>query len=125
MKGGTGLRGKKVGLALGGGGARGLAHIGVLEVLEREGIPIDVIAGTSAGALAGALYAQGQGISVMKDLAMDLSRRRLASLVDLTLPKTGFVQGKKIKELLELVLSGKTEFSDFSKPSILGKRSAT
>jgi len=45
---------KKVGLALGSGAARGLAHIGVLEVLEREGIPVDMIAGASAGALVGA-----------------------------------------------------------------------
>ena len=45
---------RKVGLALGSGAARGLAHIGVLEVLEKEGIPVDVIAGTSAGAVIGA-----------------------------------------------------------------------
>jgi len=45
----------KVGLALGGGAARGLAHIGVLEVLQKEGIPIDMIAGTSAGAAIGAI----------------------------------------------------------------------
>lgn len=52
------MRKPKVGLALGGGGARGLAHIGVLRVLERENIPIDVITGTSAGALIGAMYSQ-------------------------------------------------------------------
>lgn len=52
-------RGKKIGLALGGGGVRGLAHIGVIKVLEREGIPIDVIAGTSAGSLIGGAYAAG------------------------------------------------------------------
>jgi NTE family protein len=51
--------GKKVGLALGGGGVRGLAHIGVLKVLEQEGIAIDLIAGTSAGALIGGAYASG------------------------------------------------------------------
>ena len=49
---------KTVGLALGGGAARGLAHIGVLEVLEKEGIPIDMIAGTSMGAIVGAIYAR-------------------------------------------------------------------
>lgn len=52
--------GKKVGLALGGGGVRGLAHIGVLNVLEQEGIEIDLIVGTSAGALIGGAYAAGQ-----------------------------------------------------------------
>ena len=50
---------KRIGLALGGGGARGLAHIGVLAVLEREGIPIDLIVGTSIGALIGGAYASG------------------------------------------------------------------
>ena len=52
--------GKKVGLALGGGGVRGFSHIGVLNVLEEEGIDIDVIVGTSAGALIGGAYASGQ-----------------------------------------------------------------
>lgn len=51
--------GKKVGLALGGGGVRGLAHIGVIQVLEKEGIEIDLIVGTSAGALIGGAYAAG------------------------------------------------------------------
>jgi len=57
------LQKRKIGLALGSGAARGLAHIGVLEVLEKEGIPIDMIAGTSAGALVGALYTQGKTVS--------------------------------------------------------------
>ena len=52
--------GKKVGLALGGGGVRGFSHIGVLNVLEEEGIEIDLIVGTSAGALIGGAYASGQ-----------------------------------------------------------------
>jgi NTE family protein len=55
--------GKKVGLALGGGGVRGFSHIGVLKVLEEEGIGIDLIAGTSAGALIGGAYASGQSPS--------------------------------------------------------------
>ncbi len=52
--------GKKVGLALGGGGVRGFSHIGVLNILEKEGIDIDLIVGTSAGALIGGAYASGQ-----------------------------------------------------------------
>ena len=63
----------KVGLALGGGAARGLAHIGVLEVLEREGIPIDMIAGTSIGALVGALYAMRGNITRIEELADGMS----------------------------------------------------
>src|SRR5690554_2672479 len=50
---------KKVGVVLSGGGAKGFAHIGVLKVLEEAGIPIDYIAGTSMGAIIGALYASG------------------------------------------------------------------
>jgi NTE family protein len=51
----------RIGLVLSGGGARGLAHVGVLKVLEREGVPIDAIAGTSMGAIIGGLYASGMG----------------------------------------------------------------
>ena len=57
---------RKVGLALGSGAARGLAHIGVLEVLEKQGIPVDMIAGASAGAAVGALYAQSLDASKIK-----------------------------------------------------------
>ena len=56
----------KVGLALGGGGARGLAHIGVLKVLEKENIPIDLITGTSMGAIIGAVYALTKDISAIE-----------------------------------------------------------
>jgi NTE family protein len=107
---------KKVGLALGGGAARGLAHIGVLEVLEKEGIPIDRIAGTSAGAAVGALYAQGRNTGAIKALALDLNWKRLASLVDLALPKTGFIQGKKIKEQLKSIIGGDIKFSNLKIP---------
>ena len=106
---------RKVGLALGGGAARGLAHIGVLEVLEKEGIPIDMIAGTSAGAVVGALYAQGKDTEQLKDLATGMSWRRLAPLVDLALPKTGFIGGRRIKKLLKLII-GDISFADLRIP---------
>jgi NTE family protein len=59
--------GQRIGLALGGGGARGFAHIGVLKALEDEGIPIDIIAGTSMGAIIGAAYACGISPSVLRE----------------------------------------------------------
>lgn len=70
----------KVGLALGGGGARGIAHIGVLRVLEAEGIPIHTIAGTSFGSIVGAMYAQNPSIEslyqrVIEFLKSDRFRR--------------------------------------------------
>ena len=83
----------KVGLALGGGSARGLAHIGVLEVLEKEKIPFDMIAGTSAGALIGALYACGSNAVEIKKTITSMSLIDRARMIDLALPKTGLIAG--------------------------------
>jgi len=109
------LQKRKIGLALGSGAARGLAHIGVLEVLEKEGIPIDMIAGTSAGAVIGALYADGKDAGQIKGLVLDMSWKRLAPLVDLALPKTGFIGGRKVKEQLKLSI-GDIGFADLKIP---------
>jgi len=106
---------KKVGLALGGGAARGLAHIGVLEILEKEGVPVDMIAGTSVGAAVGALYAQGKPASQIKELALNMGWRRMVSLVDLTLPRSGFIEGTGIKNLLKSIM-GDIDFSDLKIP---------
>ncbi len=59
----------KIGLVLSGGGAKGFAHIGVLEVLEKEGIPIDYIVGTSIGSIMGGLYAIGYNSQQLKEFA--------------------------------------------------------
>jgi NTE family protein len=109
------MRKRKIGLALGGGAARGLAHIGVLEVLEKEGIPVDMIAGTSAGAAIGALCAQGKPASQIKELALKIGWVQFLSLVDLALPRSGFVEGTKIKNLLKSII-GDIDFNDLSIP---------
>ncbi len=106
---------KKVGLALGSGAARGLSHIGVLAVLEREGIAIDMIAGTSIGALIGALYAQQKDASRIKNLAMNMSSKKLAFLVDPALPRTGLIRGRKIEDMLKSIL-GDIEFKNSKLP---------
>src|SRR5882672_8918960 len=62
----------KIGVALGGGGARGLAHIGVLKVLEEEDIPVHAMAGTSVGALIGALYAAGVSTTEMEEMSQEI-----------------------------------------------------
>jgi len=110
------VRKRKIGLALGGGAARGLAHIGVLEALQKEGIPIDMIAGTSAGAAIGAIYAQGKDFDLIRKLTTDLDWKRLASLVDLALPKTGFIEGKKIIDLFRTIIGEDIKFSDLKIP---------
>lgn len=106
----------KVGLALGGGAARGLAHIGVLEVLQKEGIPIDMIAGTSAGAAIGAIYAQSKDATLVKNLVLNLDWKAATSLVDLALPKDGFIKGKKIADYLRTIIGGDIEFADLKIP---------
>jgi NTE family protein len=106
---------KKVGLALGGGYARGLAHIGVLEVLEREGIPIDLISGTSIGALIGALYAKEKDAALIKKQATQLDWIGMTSLVDLILPKSGFIGGKRVTNLLRRFI-GDVQFKDLEIP---------
>lgn len=106
---------KKVGLALSGGYAWGLGHIGVLEVLEREGIPIDMMAGTSIGALIGALYAYQEDAGKIKEQSLLLNWMGTISLVDLALPKSGLIGGKRITNLLRRFI-GNVSFKDLNIP---------
>jgi NTE family protein len=107
---------KKIGLALSGGAARGLAHIGVLEVLRKEGIPIDMIAGTSAGAVAGAVYAWNPDINRMEKEVLAVNWMKIAPLLDLSLFKSGLIKGTKIKSLLASYIGGNIKFSDLKIP---------
>ena len=107
---------KTIGLALGGGSARGLAHIGVLEVIEREDIPIDLVAGTSAGAIIGALYAAGVNPAIMKDYVLSFDKAQRRRLLDLTLPKSGIIQGDKIIEEMKNLMGGDKTFAELRKP---------
>lgn len=110
-----GLHGKKVGLALGSGAARGLAHIGVLKVLEREGIALTAIAGTSIGALIGALYASGVSVERMEEVALNVDWKRLARLIDPIFPTSGLIDGKKVAHFIAEILPVRT-FEDLHIP---------
>ena len=91
----------KVGLALSGGGARGLAHIGVLKVLEQEGIPVDFLAGTSMGGVIAAGYAAGLSPEFMEQEALCMGRlRNLITLMDRSLPRLGLFEGQRVQEYL-------------------------
>jgi len=101
-------KGTIVGYALGGGSARGLAHIGVLKALENHGIFPDVVAGTSMGAVIGALYCGGLRARDIEELAKSLNTLKLAYLLDVTLPKSGLFQGKGVMALLDSILGNMT-----------------
>lgn len=89
-----GLNGRSVALVLGSGGARGLAHIGVIRVLESMGANIQAIAGSSMGALIGGMYAAGQ-LDAYQEWVEGLERSDVLSMVDWTL-SGGLIRGKKI-----------------------------
>ena len=86
---------QKVALVLSGGGARGNAHIGVIEELESQGFEIASVTGTSMGALVGGIYADGE-MDALKKWMVSLDRRRVFNLVDFTLGKSGVVKGDKV-----------------------------
>jgi NTE family protein len=112
------LGGVRVGLALGAGGARGWAHLGVLRVLEQEGIPIDMVAGTSIGALVGCLYAH----SASGKETLDLVRTTLPSklqvqrrIFDYTLPLRGIIRGAKLLRMIREAIQD-ADFLDLRLP---------
>ena len=113
---------RRLGLALGGGLPFGVSTIGVLEVFERYGIPIDCIAGTSMGSIVGLLYAYGY---TPKDLAAQFqqffARRNLLSIVlhDVRLTRTGFVNGKHLMRTLGKLVPESVCFEDLRLPLVV------
>ena len=132
---------KKVGVVLSGGGAKGMAHIGVLKVLEKAGIPVDIITGTSMGSIIGGLYAIGYNANALDSVAKsqdwaytisDKENLNNQSLRDrlkqytyifttgLTIGKRdanrgGLIKGKNLAELFQQICTGYTDSLDFSK----------
>lgn len=97
---------KKLGLALGSGGWRGIAHVGVLKALLRHGVRIDAIAGTSAGALAGAFYAALNDIGMVEKIFREnMNYRRVLFAFSDPRPRGGLFRGEKINQLFEQYLT--------------------
>lgn len=93
----------RIGLALGGGGARGCAHIGVINGLEAAGIPIHCVAGTSIGSVMGAVYSAGDW-KEFTDYLLKIKWNDVIRHFDPVIPKRGFFDGEKIKTLLKDVI---------------------
>ena len=94
-----------IGLALSGGAVRGAAHLGVLEVLEREGIRPDFVAGTSAGSVVGAAYCAGLPLEQLETLALDLRWRKVGHL---TRPRLGFFDSQGLEDYLAELIQDRT-----------------
>jgi NTE family protein len=107
----------RVGLALSSGGARGLAHIGVIQVLEENGIEIDAIAGASMGAYVGAVWAYGHDGAACEKIARDLERRwGLLYLLDPVMPpRQGFLRTRRVGRRLRRTI-GSARFIEMARP---------
>ena len=94
----------RVGLALGGGAARGFAHIGVIQVLEEAGIQVDLVAGTSAGSLVAALYAAGRNGAMLARLALAMDE---SAITDWAFPGRGLIRGEALARYVREQTGGK------------------
>ncbi len=103
---------KKVALVLGGGSARGLAHIGILKVLDNAKIPVDLIVGNSIGALVGATYALGVSLGKTEQRAL---QTRWWHLTDFVISKIGFLEGKNLQKIIADTIEEK-DFQDLKIP---------
>jgi NTE family protein len=104
----------KIGLALGSGGAKGLAHIGVFKSFEKHNIPIDYIAAASIGSIMGAHYARFKDVNRLQDVVLNFNRRQGFGLFDLTV-RGGIVKGKKTETFISEILE-KANFQDLHIP---------
>lgn len=105
-----------IGLALGSGAAFGLAHIGVLRVLEKENIPIGILSGSSIGALMAAMWGIGLSSKEIENISGKLKRKlNIMRLLDFTFPISGILAGKRLKRFLRAILGDRT-FEDLRVP---------
>ncbi len=105
----------RLGLALGAGAARGMAHLGVLRELEEAGLAPDVVAGTSIGALVGGMYAAGK-LDRLTEVALRLDWKQIARyFVEISFPRSGLIEGNKLTALLAEIV-GEVELTELPLP---------
>jgi NTE family protein len=109
------LRNRTVGLALGSGGAKGLAHVAVIEYLTSNGIPLHLIAGSSIGAVVGALYCAG-ALDRFKNDMLKFSLRELFGFLDLVMPRSGLIEGKGFVKFMERYIPRSAVIEGFRVP---------
>jgi len=95
----------KIALALGGGAARGFAHVGVIKALEAQGILPDIIVGTSAGSVVGALYAAGYNGFELQQLSMQMDEKQVS---DWSLPNRGVIKGDALQDFINNAVKNRT-----------------
>lgn len=106
----------RIGLALGAGAALGLAHIGILKIIEKKRIPVDMVAGTSIGALIGALWASGKSADQIAQFVFRFKKKIQAlRLLDITFPRKGLIRGGGIRKFLETQFKNK-DFYNLKRP---------
>ncbi len=88
-----------IGLALGGGSARGFAHIGVIRALRENGIPIDMVSGCSMGAMIGSVYCAGGDLELLLKVSVQINAREM---MDVVVPRKGMIKGAKFEHLIQL-----------------------
>lgn len=94
-----------IALALGSGGSRGFAHIGVIKALEENHIPIDIVVGTSAGSVVGALYAGGYKVEELEKIALNLDREHLD---DYDISTRGYISGERLQDFINRKLNNRS-----------------
>lgn len=107
---------KKIGIALGGGTMRGMAHIGVLEVFEENNIPVHFLVGCSSGAIVAAAYACGN-LKGLKETVLLFKNKDRRKMLDVSFSGGGLIKGKQLKSLFEYFTDGK-KFEDIEGPKL-------
>ncbi len=109
------FRNRKVGLALGSGGAKGLSHVAVIEYLVTMGIPVDMIAGSSIGAVVGALYAAGT-MGEFRDDMLRFTTRDLLKYMDPVMPRSGLIEGRGFVRFMARYIPRDAKIEDLKVP---------